>query len=137
MHFNTRAMVAASSFAIITGKKVAGVYDHSSGKTLKIAAECRGDALRGFDGERGVRFGGRLPELYDAGDEAYVTIQIDGTKASGHDRGTASGYSAEVKDGLVQLYDHAASAWFAYDIQDPDAAQNYHRQTSGQASEGG
>ena len=36
---HTRAIVAACAFAILTGKKVAGMYDHASGQSLKIAAE--------------------------------------------------------------------------------------------------
>jgi len=127
MHAHTRAIVAAATFAVITGKKVAGMYDHTAGQSLKIAAECRGDKLQGFDGERGVKFGGTLPEIYDAGDKSHVSIQSDGETVKGHDRHSSSDYAAHVTDGLVQLYDYAAKAWFAYDIQDPNAAKSYHR----------
>jgi len=120
-------MVAAATFAFITGKKVAGIYDHSAGRDLRIAAECRGDRLQGFDGDRAVKFGGTLPELYDTGDKAFVSFEIDGSKVQGYDRGTSSFYAAHVTDGLVQVYDHSQSAWFAYDIQNPEAAQSYHR----------
>ncbi|MEM7687660.1 MAG: hypothetical protein AAF291_01430 [Pseudomonadota bacterium] len=124
---HTRAMIAAATFAVITGKKVAGIYDHAAGQRLKIAAECRGDQLQGFDGDRGAKFGGTLPEIYDAGDQSYVSITIDGASASGHDRASAGDYSARVADGVVQLYDYAEDAWFAYDVQDPDKARSFHR----------
>lgn len=127
MYPHTRAMIAAATFAFITGKRVAGMYDHSEGRDLRIAAECRGDQLQGFDGDRGVKFGGTLPELYDTGDKAFVSIEIDGMKVQGFDRGTSSSYAAHVIDGLVQVYDHSHSAWFAYDIQDAETAQSYHR----------
>ena len=120
-------MVAAAAFAFATGKKVAGIYDHSAGRDLRIAAEARGNELRGFDGERSVKFGGTLPELHDAGDKTFVSFEITGTKAQGFDRGTSSHYEANVTDGLVQLFDHSQNAWFAYDIQDGEAAQSYHR----------
>lgn len=120
-------MVAAATFAIITGRKVAGVYDHASGTSLKIAAERRDDRVQAFDGERGVQFGGTLPELYDAGDESHVSFDVAGDKVSGHDRLSSSDYSAQVEGGVVQLYDYGESAWFAFDIQDPAAAQSYHR----------
>ncbi|EAQ29143.1 hypothetical protein NAP1_00185 [Erythrobacter sp. NAP1] len=125
----TRAIIAASTFAAITGKTVAGIYDHTSRRNLKIAAECRGNRLQGFDGERGVRFGGTLPELYDEGEKTHVSFEIVGDKAKGHDRASASDYSAHVEDGLVQLYDYAAGAWFAYDIQGPNTGETYHRDT--------
>lgn len=127
MHLHTRALIAAAAFAFITGKKVAGIYDHSAQRDLLIAAECRGAQLQGFDGERGVKFGGTLPEIYDAGDGTFVSLEIDGTKAQGYDRASSSFYTAHVSDGLVQVYDHSQSAWFAYDIQDADSVQSYHR----------
>lgn len=119
---HTRAMVAAAAYAFIAGKKVAGVHDHASGRDLRIAAECRGNRLQGFDGDRLVKFGGTLPELYDAGDRTFVSLEIDGAKARGHDRGSAGAYAAEVTDRLVQLYDYSQSAWFAFGIQVVDPA---------------
>lgn len=119
---HTRAMVAAAAYAFIAGRKVAGVHDHSSGRDLRIAAESRGDQLQGFDGDRAVKFGGTLPELYDAGDQTFVSFEIDGAKARGYDRGSSSSYAAQVTDRLVQLYDYSQGTWFAFDIQvvEPD-----------------
>lgn len=124
---HTRAMVAASTFAILTGRKAAGIYDHSAKQNLKIAAECRGSQLRGFDGGRGVHFGGTLPELYDAGDRTNVSLEVDGVNVRGHDHSSASDYSARVNGDLVQVYDYEEASWFAYDIQDPDSDRSFHR----------
>lgn len=114
---HTRAMVAAAAHAFIFGKTVAGVHDHAAGEDLQIAAETRGGRLQGFDGGRLAKFGGRLPELYDAGDDAYVRLEIDGMRARGYDRRSLSHYSLTVTGQMVQLYDHAASTWFAFSIQ--------------------
>lgn len=122
-----RAMIAASAFALVSGKKVAGLYDHSARQDRRIAAEARGDQLQGFDGERAAKFGGTLPEIYDAGDRTFVAFEVDGRKVRGYDRGSSSSFEAEVSDGVVQVYDHGQAAWFAYDIQDADAAQSYLR----------
>ncbi len=124
-------MVAAAALACITGKKAAGIHDHSSGQALAIAAECRGDQLRGFDGDRGVKSGGTLPDLHDAGDGTIVSLKVDGTKATGFDRVTSSYYEARVTGGLVQVFDHGQDAWFAYDIQDGQAPRGYHRSAAG------
>ena len=120
-------MIAAAAFAFITGKKVAGLYDHSAGRDLQIAAEGQGKQLQGFDGDRGAKFGGALPELYDAGDRTFVSFEIEGTTAKGYDRGSSGFFTANVTDGLVQVYDHSQSAWFAYDIQNAGSARSYHR----------
>lgn len=117
MHSHTRAMVAASAHAVITGKKVAGIYDHAADRHLRIAAECRGNRLQGVDGDRSAKFGGTLPELYDEGDRIFVSLTVDGSKASGYDRGSAGFYTAEVSERVVQLYDHSQGAWFAFDVQ--------------------
>lgn len=114
---HTRAMVAAAAHAFMFGKRVAGVHDHDSGRDLQIAAEARGDRLQGFDGDRSVKFHGTSVELYDAGDEAFVSLEIDGLRAQGYDRGSSSHYSLSVTDPVVQLYDHTASSWFAFSIQ--------------------
>jgi hypothetical protein len=120
-------MIAAAAFAYVTGRKVAGLYDHAAGRDVPIAAEAHGHQLQGFDGDRGVRFGGALPELHDAGDRAFVSFEIDGEQIRGYDRRTASHYTGQVRDGLVQIFDHAEQAWFSYDVQDAQADQAYHR----------
>lgn len=117
MHSHTRAMIAAAAHAFIIRKKVAGVYDHASGRHLRIAAEARGDHLQGFDGDRDARFGGTLPEIYDVPDKSFVSLEIDGLTARGYDRGSSTSYSVTVADRVVQLYDHKESAWFSFDIQ--------------------
>ena len=114
---HTRALVAAAAHAFITGKKVAGLYDHTAGRHLRIAAEARGEHLQGFDGDRDARFGGTLPELSDVVTETYVSLEIDGDTAKGYDRSSSSHYSLTVTDRQVQLFDHGDSAWFAFDVQ--------------------
>ncbi|MEL7518961.1 MAG: hypothetical protein AAFN48_08400 [Pseudomonadota bacterium] len=127
----TRAMVAAAAFVVLTSKKVAGVFDHSAGKKLRIAAERRGDQVQAFDAENQAHFGGTLPELYDAGTKAHVAFHVDirapGETLTGHDRHSASDFTARVEEDCVQVYDYADKAWFAYDIQDPNAAKSFHR----------
>ena len=112
-------MIAASAYAFVTGRKVAGLFDHAAGRDLQVAAEARGERLQGIDGNRGAEFGGTLPELYDAGDEGFVSLEIDGAKARGFDRGSSGHYSLEVGEGFVQLYDHAEGAWFAFGVKAP------------------
>jgi hypothetical protein len=114
---HTRAIVAASAYAFIARKKVAGVHDHSTSQDLQIAAEVRGEHLQGYDGDRSVRFGGAATELYDAGNEGFVSLEIDGLTAQGYDRHSSSHYSLTVTGEMVQLYDHAPEAWFAFSMQ--------------------
>jgi len=116
MQSHTRALVAASAHAVIVGKKVAGLYDHAASRHLRIAAECRDNRLQGVDGDRSAVFGGHLPEIYDKGEKAFLSMEIEGSTARGYDRGSAGFYVAEVSEGLVQIYDHAQSAWFAFDV---------------------
>jgi hypothetical protein len=122
MQPHTRALVAAAAHAVITGRKVAGLYDHGAGRHLKVAAECRGDWLQAFDGERRAKFGGTLPELFDEGDKSFVSFEVDNMSARGYDRGSASFYVANVSDRLVQLFDHSENAWFTFAVQVADDA---------------
>jgi hypothetical protein len=109
-------MIAASAHAFVIGRKVAGVYDHAAGRHLRIAAEARGQHLQGFDGDRSAKFGGTLPELYDVGNAAFVSFEIEGTTVRGYDRGSSSAYTANVSDRVVQVFDHAENVWSAFDI---------------------
>ncbi|WP_294391576.1 hypothetical protein [uncultured Sphingomonas sp.] len=120
MHPHTRAIVAASAHAIVTGQKVAGLYDHAAGQHLRIAAECRGDRVQALDGGRQATFGGTLPELHDAGDKSFISFEVDGSTVRGYDRGSAGFYVAEVRDGVVQLFDQSESTWFAFTMQVTD-----------------
>ena len=117
MQPHIRAIIAASAHALVTGKRVAGLYDHATGQHLRIAAEARTPHLKGYDGDRDARFGGTLPEIRDAGDGVSMHMEIEGDMARGYDRSSSSHFSAKVADQLVQLYDHAAAAWFAFDVQ--------------------
>jgi hypothetical protein len=121
MHPHTRAIVAASAYAVMTGDKVAGIYDHAADRHLRIAAECREGRLQAYDGERSAKFGGTLPDLYDQGDETFVSLEYDGAVGRGYDRGSANFYEVRVTGQSVQLYDHGESAWFAFDVQTVDA----------------
>jgi hypothetical protein len=114
---HTRVLVAAAAHAFMYGKRVAGVHDHASGRDHRIAAEARGDRLQGFDGDRQAKFSGTPSELYDADDQAFISLEINGLKAQGYDRGSSSHYSLSVTDQVVQLYDHVTATWFAFSIQ--------------------
>ena len=114
---HTRAIVAAAAHAFIIGRKVSGVFDHARQQDLQIAAEARGQRLQLEDGDRGVRFGGTLPELHDAGDKTFVSLEIAGGKATGYDRQSSSHFAVTVSEDQAQLYDYSAEAWFAFDIR--------------------
>ena len=114
---HTRAMVAASAHALVTGRKVAGLYDHAAERHRRLAAEARGEHLQGYDGDRDARFGGTLPELRDAGDGASLHMTLQGSTVRGYDRASSRHFTVEVAGRSVQLYDHGAGAWFAFDVQ--------------------
>ena len=117
MQPHTRALIAAAAHAVISGRKVAGIYDYTASEHLRIAAQCRDNRVQCADGERSVMFGGTLPELYDEGDKTFVSLAVDGAKAHGYDRASESHYVAEVTDLRIQLYDHKQESWFAYEVQ--------------------
>ena len=117
MQPHTRAMIATSAYALVTGRKIAGVYDHTAARHLRIAAEAQGEHLQGYDGDRNARFGGTLPELRDAGDGAQVHMEVEGSTARGFDRTSSRHFTAEVTEALVQFYDHGVGTWFAFQVQ--------------------
>jgi hypothetical protein len=117
MQPHIRAIIAASAHALVTGKKVAGLYDHMAGRHLRIAAEARGEHLQGYDGDRDARFGGTLPELRAAGEGVSLHMEIGDGAARGYDRNSSGHFSVKITERLVQLYDHVEGAWFSFDVQ--------------------
>jgi hypothetical protein len=117
MQPHIRAVIAAAAHAFVTGKKVAGLYDHAAGRHLRIAAEARAEHLQGHDGDRNARFGGTLSELRDAVTGAALNMEVVGDEVRGYDRSSSTHFSAKVSERLVQLYDHAEGTWFAFDVQ--------------------
>ena len=117
MQPHIRAIIAASAHALVTGNKVAGLYDHAAGRHLRIAAEARAQHLQGYDGERDARFGGTLPELRDTAEGAFLHMEMQDGAVRGYDRGSSGHFTARVADRLVQVYDHVQETWFAYDVQ--------------------
>lgn len=113
---HTRAIVVAAAYALVRGRKVAGVHDHATGEDLRIAAEARGSRVQAIDGDREAVFGGTLPELHDADSGAFISLEIEGDTARGYDRGSATHYTITVTDLMVQFYDHGEDAWFAFGI---------------------
>jgi hypothetical protein len=116
MQPHTRAIIAACAHSAIIGKKVAGIYDHAADQHLQIAAECRGNRIQGVDGERSAKFGGMLPEIYDNADKTFLSLEVDGAKARGYDRGSAGFYAADVTERAVQVFDYSQDTWFSFDV---------------------
>lgn len=110
-------MIAASAHALVTGRKVAGLHDHATGRHLRIAAESRGEHLQGLDDDRQARFGGTLPELRDAASGAQLHMALRGSTALGYDRRSATHFTANVSERQVQLYDHGRADWSTFDVQ--------------------
>lgn len=117
MQTHTRALIAACAYTAVTGKTVMGLYDHTTARDLDIAAESRGNRVQGVDGDRMAKFGGVLPDIRDDGDQTFVSLVVDGSKASGYDHGTQGHYVAEVSGQVIQVYDYAVAAWFAYETR--------------------
>ena len=117
MQPHIRAIIAASAHALLTGRKVAGLYDHHAERHLRIAAEARGAHLQGYDGERASKFGGTLPELRDLGADAAINMTIEDGEARGYDRSSGTHFTARTTEHQVKLFDHAAESWFTYIVQ--------------------
>jgi len=120
MQPDIRAIIAASSHALVTGKTVAGLYDQTADRHRRIAAEARGEHLQGLDGDRNVKFGGTLPELTETGTGAAIYMEIAEEATQGFDRSTSGHFTCRIEDQVVQLYDHADGAWFTFVAQAAD-----------------
>ncbi|WP_261269835.1 hypothetical protein [Sphingomonas sp. LC-1] len=120
MQSDMRAIIAASSHALVKGRKVAGLYDQAEDRHRRIAAEARGEHLQGFDGDRGVKFGGTLPEIQDNAAGGSIHFEIADGEARGYDRSSAGHFTCRIDDDLVRLYDHAVGAWFTFGVQTVD-----------------
>jgi hypothetical protein len=116
MQPHIRAIIAASVHALLNGQKVSGLFDHAAGQHLRVAAEARSTRVQGYDGDRDVRFGGTLPEIRETGGDVSLHMEIEGGGVRGYDRSSSGHFWAQANERLVQIYDYAEGAWFAFDV---------------------
>jgi hypothetical protein len=112
-----RAIVAAAVYSIVTGRRVAGVNDQAAGRHLWIAAECLGDRVHIYDGERRAWFGGTLPELCDHDGDAFLSLTRDGATIHARDWTAAGSCTATADDRTVLIFDVDEQVSFAFAIQ--------------------
>jgi hypothetical protein len=123
---DTRALIAALGFASITGKTVAGLHDHAAMRDRRLAAQRRGQAVQAHDGDRDLHFGGTLPDIRDQNGQP-LSRSLEGHSLRAYDR-TANAFTRPASaTGWCRSSTMPPGPWFAYDVQDADAPNRYHR----------
>jgi hypothetical protein len=116
VHPNTRACVAYTAAKLISGGGSSSVYDYSQSRYVNVGGSVSKSHVGVFDYERGCHFSGSLPNLYDYGRSAHVSLQIDGNSFSGFDYGDSHHFSGTVNGNSVSLYDYGEGRYFSYSV---------------------
>lgn len=116
MNPGTRACVAYVAGRVISGSGGSHVYDYSQSKHISIGGSINGNSVGVYDYDRGCHFSGTLPQLYDYGTSAHVSIQVNGTQLTGYDYGSGHHFSGTVNGSSISIYDHGESQHFSYSL---------------------
>ena len=116
MNPSARASIAYVAARVITGKDSGHIYDYSQTKYINIAGSVGGKSVSVFDYSRKCYFSGQLPSLYDYGQGAYVTININGSSFSGFNYRTKSHFTGTISGSNVSFYDYEVRQYFNYTL---------------------
>lgn len=113
---NTRACIAYVAGKAISGAGGSNVYDHSQSRHVSIGGSVNSGSVNVYDYDRGCHFSGALPQLYDYGISAHVSLEIYGTQFKGYDYGSGHHYTGTVNGSSVSIYDYGESQHFNYNL---------------------
>jgi hypothetical protein len=116
MNPNTRACVAYVAGKLISGSSSTSVYDHARSRHIRFSGSVAGSHVRIYDHDRGCHFSATLPNLYDYGRSAHVSLKINGAEFKGYDYGDGHHFSGAVKGSAVSVYDSGESTHFNYGL---------------------
>ncbi|WP_063897285.1 hypothetical protein [Caballeronia zhejiangensis] len=117
MDKGTRACVAFVVGSVIGSPGRTSVYDYSRSTYIQFGGTVDGENVNVYDHERGCHFSGTLPQVYDYGTGAHVSIEINGSNFSGYDFGAGHHFNGTVNGANVQLYDFDASEYFNFQLR--------------------
>jgi hypothetical protein len=116
MNPRTRACVAYVAGTKISGSSSGSIYDYAQAKNLSISGQVDGQYVNVYDYERKCYVSGMLPNLFDYGSGAPVSVEVSGQNFSGYDYSTKHHFSGSVSGNSVSLYDHGESKYFRYTV---------------------
>jgi hypothetical protein len=112
----TRACVAYVAGRAISASGGSHIYDYSQSRRISIGGSVNGPIVNVYDYDRGCHFSGTLPQLYDYGMSAHVSIEINGTQFKGYDYGAGHHFSGTVNGSSISIYDYGESRHFKYSL---------------------
>jgi hypothetical protein len=101
---------------VISGSAGSSVYDYSRLRHLNISGSIDENAVGVYDHERSCPFSGTLPNLYDYGTKAHLTLTIKGNSFDGYDYGGKHHFSGSVSGSSVSIYDYGEERHFSYSL---------------------
>lgn len=116
MNPNTRACVAYVAGKTSTGSGSSHVYDYSQSRHVSVSGSVTGRCVSVYDYDRGCHFSGTLPQLYDYGTGAHVSIEMNGNQFTGYDYGAGHHFSGSVSGSSISIYDYGESQYFNYSL---------------------
>jgi len=120
MEPNTRACIAATAGRLISGLDSSWVYDHSRSKHISIGGNIFDGCIQLYDYDRQCHFSGSGSSgdynLYDFGNQANVSLQINGNQFQGYDYDKQCHFNGSVNGNSVTLYDYGESKHFSYSV---------------------
>lgn len=112
----TRACIAYIAGRASNGSAASHIYDYQQSKYISFTGTVTGDSVAVYDYDRGCYCSGTFPQVYDYGDHAHISLEMNDTGFRGYDYGSGHHFSGTVNGAGVSIYDYGESKYFSYTL---------------------
>ena len=116
-----RTRIAYIAGRLITGKRIASLYDFNDLSQIEIASLPDADCLTEFDGEyKDYAAGGygKYKYWFDCKKDHAIDLSINGSTFMGRITGSTACFLGNVRGDLIHIYDHEDSLHLNYRISE-------------------
>lgn len=119
MNYSIYVYIAYITGRLISGKKIATLYDYLQSGYIHLSHFSESDFFKDFDEKHrdyvpGYATGCKYQYSFDSGQS--IELSINGNSFIGHIRGTASYFLGNIRGDSIHIFDHETSDHFNYKI---------------------
>ncbi|MDE1989753.1 MAG: hypothetical protein KGI82_04730 [Betaproteobacteria bacterium] len=116
MHPLTRAGIAYIAGALASGKTGAGVFDYAHCKNYVFSGSVNHAYVSVFDHHRQCHITGHPEQLYDQGQEVFISIILSSTHFTGYDFCDSRAFCGDVDGSTVTFHEQDSMTRFSFRI---------------------
>lgn len=106
--------IAALSYIIVQNRNAHSVFDYKAHKYFNFSANRNGMNITIYDYSVSRYFSGRIPNIYDYEENAFISVNVNGNKLSIYSYKYCGYFSITVNGNNVSVFDYKHSGYHNY-----------------------